>query len=248
MRPIKPTMAKLGLFCLVGLLAGCAEVIVPGAFTGASEVYNYSTSNVVKKTLMGDAGQVKAATKSALKKMDVRFESMQTKETETEIKASTTELDITITITPVTTATTKVKVNAVEDHVFKDKATAAQILTQIEAELNRKPDPPNRFPKVFVKNECYRTIDVIVYYLDGKNGPSAWQTRGWFSIDPGKKKHVVDTHNRYIYFYGETFSDQKKIWTGDLPQWFEGKRYRFFKVDMGTNLEDFTYTFDCKKH
>ena len=247
MRLMKQTMATLVLFSLFGLLAGCAEVIVPGAFTGASEVYNYSTSNVVKKTLMGDAGQIKTASKSALKKMDVRFESLQTEKNETEIKASTTELDITITITPVTTATTKVKVNAVEDHVFKDKATAAQILAQIEAELNRKPAPPNRFPKVFVKNECYRAIDIIVYYLDGKNGPSSWQTRGWFSVDPGKQKHIVNTHNRYIYFYGETPSDGKKIWTGDLPKWFEGKRYWFFKVDMGTSLKDFTYTFDCKK-
>jgi hypothetical protein len=155
-------------------------------------------------------------------------------------------LKIAITIEPVTAATTKVKVDAVEDRVFKDKATAAQILSQIEAELNRKPVPKNNFPKVFIINDCHRTIDVIVYYLDGKNGPTTWQTRGWFRVDPGKKKHVVNTHNRYIYFYGETPSNKKKIWTGDLPQWFEGKRYRFFKVDMGTNLKDFTYSFNCK--
>jgi hypothetical protein len=246
MGAIKQAITEFGLFGLLVLLAGCAEVIVPGAFTGASEAYNYTTSNVVKKTLMGDAGQVKAATRSALNKMDVHFESMKTEENETEIEASTTELDITITITPVTAATTKVKVNAVEDHVFKDKATAAQILAQIEAELNRKPAPKNNFPKVFIKNDCHRAIDVIVYYLDGKNGPTTWQTRGWFSVDPGKRKHIVDTHNRYIYLYGETPSGKKKIWTGDLPQWFEGKRYRFFKVDMGTNLEDFTYSFNCK--
>ena len=247
MKSIQQTMAKLVLFSLFGMLVGCTEVIVPGAFTGASEAYNYTTSNIVKKTLMGDVNQVKAATRRALKIMDVHYHSTKTEDNETEIKASTTELDITITIEPVTKASTKVKVNAVEDHVFKDKATAAQLLAQIEAELTRKPVPQDSFPKVFVKNDCYRSIDVIVYYLDGKNGPSSWQTRGWFSVDPGKKKHVVDTHNRYIYFYGETSSDKKKIWTGDLPQWFEGQRYRFFKVDMGTSLEDFTYTFDCKK-
>jgi len=245
MDSIKQALLKFGLFGFLGLLIGCAEVLVPGAFTGGSEAYNYTTSNVVKKTFMGDVGQVKAATRSALKKMDVHFDSMKTGENETEIEASTTELDITITIAPVTAAATKVKVNAVEDHVFKDKATAAQILAQIEAELNRKPLPKNNFPKVFIKNDCHRAIDVIVYYLEGKNGPTTWQTHGWFSVDPGKRKHIVDTHNRYIYFYGETTSGMKKIWTGDLPQWFEGKRYRFFKVDMGTNLEDFTYMFSC---
>jgi hypothetical protein len=246
MSSIKQAMAGLGLFGFLGLLVGCAEVLVPGAFTGTSEAYHYTTSNVVKKTLMGDAGQVKAAAKSALKKMDIHFDSMKTEESETEIEASTTELDITITIEPVTTATTKVKVDAVEDRVFKDKATAAQVLSQIEAELNRKPPLKNNYPKVFIKNDCHRAIDVIVYYLDGKNGPTTWQTRGWFSVDPGKKKHVVDTHNRFIYLYGETPSAKKRIWTGDLPQWFEGKRYRFFKVDMGTSLEDLTYSFNCK--
>jgi hypothetical protein len=139
MNSIQQTMAGLALFSFLGLLVGCAEVIVPGAFTGASEAYHYTTSNVVKKTLMGDAGQVKAATRAALKKMDVHFDSTKTGGNETEIQASTTELDITITIKPVTAATTKVKVDAVEDRVFKDKATAAQILSQIEAELNRKP-------------------------------------------------------------------------------------------------------------
>ncbi len=149
MNSIKQAMAGLGLFGFLGLLVGCAEVIVPGAFTGASEAYHYTTSNIVKKTLMGDAGQVKAATRSALKKMDVHFDSIKTEKNETEIEASTTELDITITIEPVTTAATKVKVDAVEDRVFKDKATAAQILSQIEAELNRKPAPKNKYPKVF---------------------------------------------------------------------------------------------------
>ena len=246
MDAIKQAIAGIVMFGFFWLMAGCAEVLVPGAFTGAGEAYRYTTSNVVKKTLMGDVGQVKAATRSALKKMDVHFHSMKTEGYETEIEASTTELDIMILIAPVTSATTRVRVNAVEDHVFKDRATAAQILSQIEAELTRTPPPKNNFPKVFIKNDCHRTVDVVIYYLDGKNDPSIWQTRGWFSVDPGQKKHVVDTHNRYIYLYGETPSGKKRVWTGDLPQWFEGKHYKFFKVDMGTNLEDFTYAFTCK--
>jgi hypothetical protein len=108
MRLIKQALAELSLIGFLALVAGCAEVIVPGAFIGASEAYHYTTSNVVKKTLMADAGQVKAATRDALKKMDVHFDSMKTEGNETEIEASTTELDIPITIEPVTAATTKV--------------------------------------------------------------------------------------------------------------------------------------------
>jgi hypothetical protein len=73
MDSIKQVIAGMGLFGFFWLMAGCAEVVVPGAFTGAGEIYRYNTSNVVKKTLMGDVGQVKAATRSALKKMDVHF-------------------------------------------------------------------------------------------------------------------------------------------------------------------------------
>jgi len=203
---IRQATAAIGLCGFFWLLAGCAEVVVPGALTGAGEAYRYTTSNVAQKTLMGDVGRVEAAAKGALKKMDVRFHAVTVEGDETEIKASTSELDITITIAPITSATTKVKVNAVEDHVFKDKATAAQILAQIESELNRKPPPKNNFPKVFITNGCQGPIDVVVYYLEGKNGPANWQTRGWFRVDPGERKHVVDTHNRYIYLYGESAS------------------------------------------
>ena len=100
-------------------------------------------------------------------------------------------------------------------------------------------------PRIIIKNECHRAIDVIVYYLAGKNEPQTWQTRGWFNLASGQKKYVADNHNRYVYFYGETQQNDKLIWAGDFSQWFEGKRYGFFKVDTGTNLVDFTQTFTC---
>jgi len=194
---------------------------------------------------VSNVSQVTAAAHKVLKKMDIQYHSTSLGDNETEIKASTDELDITISLTPITASATKVDVNAVKNRVFKDKATAAEILYQIELELESASAPGNAFPKVFIKNDCHRAIDIVVYYLDGNNGPASWQTRGWFSIEPGQKKHVVDTHNRYIYFYGEMRSGNKRIWTGNYPQWFEGKRYDFFRVDMGMTLVDFTQAFSC---
>ena len=78
MNSIKLAIAVTGLLSLIWLVAGCAEVAVPGAITGAGEAYHYTTDNVVKKTLMGDVGQVKTATRKALTKMDVNFHSMKT--------------------------------------------------------------------------------------------------------------------------------------------------------------------------
>jgi len=245
MEMMKQAIIKIGLISWIGLLVGCAEVVVPGAFTGGGEYYRYTTTSVGEKTLMGDVDQTTAATKKALEKMNIRFHAANTVDFDTEITASTSDLDITVTMEAITSTTTKVTVNAVKDHVFKDKATAAQLVSQIEAELNRDLSHDNFYPKVYLKNDCRYTIDVIVYYLAGKNGPETWQTRGWFSLAPGQMKYAADTHNRYIYLYNEARSKDKLAWSGSISQWFEGSYYDFFKVDMGTQLTDYTHSFAC---
>lgn len=42
-----------------------------------------------------------------------------------------------------------------------------------------------------------------------------WGTRGWWIIEPGGSKQVIDTNNRYMYFYAESVSDGR-TWSGDL--------------------------------
>jgi hypothetical protein len=246
MGTIKQTFAGVGLICCIWLQVGCTEVLVPGAFTGAGEYYRYTTTNVAEETLMGTVSQITAASRDALKNMDIRLHKVHSGDFETEVTASTAVLDIRITMEPITASTTKITVNAVQDHVIKDRATAAEILSQIKSELDRSPSSANFVPRVFIKSECHRPIDVVVYYLAGKNEPQTWQTRGWFHLAAGQKKYVADNHNRYVYFYGETQQTDKLIWAGDFFQWFEGKRYGFFKVDTGANSVDFTQTFTCE--
>lgn len=213
---IKPAGIGIVLIGFVGLLSGCAEVVVPGAMTGGGEYYHYTTDNVAKETLMGDVRQVTAAARTALKKMNIRLHSVDPYTDETVMLASTDELDITIKIVAVNTNTTRVSVDAREDHIIKkDKPTADQILSQIRIALARKDLPEELYSKVFVKNNCRRPIYVAVRYLDGKNEPDHWQTRGWFKLDSGQKKHIVDTHNRYIYFYAETRLKDKLYWGGE---------------------------------
>jgi hypothetical protein len=246
MGTITQTFTGLGLICCIWLQVGCTEVLVPGAFTGAGEYYRYTTTNVAEETLIGTVSRITAASRAALKNMDIRLNAVHPGDFETEMTASTAELDIRITMEPITASTTKVTVNAVQDHVIKDRATAAEILFQIKNELERSRTTNHAFPRIYIKNECHRAIDVIVYYFAGKNEPQTWQTRGWFNLAEGQKKYVADNHNRYVYFYGETRQADKRIWAGDFFKWFEGKRYGFFKVDTGTNLVDFTQTFTCE--
>jgi len=245
MSVIKEIFAGLGLVGCIWLSAGCAEVVVPGAVTGAGEYYRYNTTNVAEQTLMGTVSEVTAASRDALKKMDIQMYAVRPGDSETELTAATAELDIRITMVPITATTTKVTVNAVQDHVIKDRATAAEILSQIKNEMDGGRISDNTFPRIFIKNDCHRPIDVIVYCLAGKDELQTWQTRGWFNLDAGQKKYAADGHNRYVYFYGETRHADKQIWAGDIYQWFEGKRYGFFKVDTGTKLVDFTQRFTC---
>ena len=243
---IKQAAAGIGLIGFMGLLVGCAEVVVPGTMAGGGEYYRYTTSNVAKETLMGDVRQITAAAQSALEKMDIRLHSVDPYTDETVMSASTAELDITIKIVPVTASTTRVIVDAKEDHIIKkDKATADEILSQIRIALARKDSQEELYSKVFVKNNCSRPIYIAVRYLAGKNEPEHWQTRGWFTLASGQKKHIVDTRNRYIYFYAETRLEDKLYWGGEDFHWFEGERFGFFKADIGSTSEDVTQSFKC---
>ena len=246
MRIIKQVAAGIGLIGFMGLLMGCTEVVVPGAMTGGGEYYRYTTDNVANETLMGDVRQVTAAARTALKKMDIRLHSVDPYTDETVMSASTAELDITIKLAAVTSSTTRVSVDAREDHIIKkDKPTADQILSQIRSALARKDSQEELYSKVFVKNNCRRPIYVAVRYLEGKNDPEHWATRGWFKLASGQKKHIVDTHNRFIYFYAETRLQDKIYWGGEEFHWFEGERFGFFKADIGDTSQDVTQSFKC---
>jgi uncharacterized membrane protein len=213
--------AGIGLMGCIGLLMGCAEVVVPGAMAGGGEYYRYTTSNIAKETLIGDVRDVTAAARSAIKKMGIRLHSVTPYTDETVMFASTPDLDITINIIPISASTTQVIVDAREDHIIKkDKATADEILSQIRVAL-------------------------AIRFLAGKDEPEHWQTRGWFSLDAGQKKHIADTHNRYTYFYAETRRQDKMYWGGENFHWFEGKRFGFFKADFGNDSENFTQSFSC---
>ncbi len=238
--------AVIGLLVCLGLLSGCAEVVVPGAMTGGGEYYRYTTSNIAKETVMGDEREVTAAARRALMVMEMRVHSVTPYTDETIILASTPELEINIKIVPVTSNTTQVVVDAKEDHIIKkDKATADAVLAQIRKALARNDATDDLFSKVFVKNNCKHRIYVAVRFMTAKNEPGHWTTRGWFSLNAGQKKHIVDTHNRFIYFYAETRLNDQMYWGGDDYHWFEGQRFGFFKADFGHESGDITQSFGC---
>jgi Protein of unknown function (DUF3568) len=120
-------LEKYLLIFLLPLLSGCTAVALTGAGVGAS----YTLSNVAYRSFSSPGDRVHHATIAALKKMDIKIiEDSKSIDGRT-ITAVTKELDIVINLEEVTSNTTQIKVDARKRVVFKDKATAAEIINQV---------------------------------------------------------------------------------------------------------------------
>jgi Protein of unknown function (DUF3568) len=118
---------KVFVVFLLPLLSGCTAVALTGAGAGIS----YTLSNVAYRSFSSPVDRVHDATVAALKKMDIKIISDGESEDGRAITASTKELDIVINLEKVTSKTTQLKVDARKRVVFKDKATAAEIINQV---------------------------------------------------------------------------------------------------------------------
>jgi uncharacterized membrane protein len=43
-----------------------------------------------------------------------------------------------------------------------------------------------------------------------------WGTRGWWLLNPGEEAYVLDTNNRFFYYYAEA-TDGSRLWTSESP-------------------------------
>jgi len=247
-KPFGWRLAGRILLCVMLFSTGCAQVVVPGTLAGAGEYYRYSTGNVAQQTVNGDLDRVSDGTQAALQKMKIRLEGVSRTDDETVFHAETPQLDIQIRLKPITPAVTKVTVDATKGRMIKDKSTAEEILSQIRHAVGTAPPlPPTGRPiAVFVRNDCSHPIRVAVYYLNGGKDAENWETRGWYFFEPGQRRQVVTTRNQYIYFYAESRKEDRLNWTGTHYQELTGRRYGFFKVDMGKQPDDFTQAFTCR--
>ncbi len=242
---IESFMVLIGIFSMIVLHTGCAQILVPGTLAGAGELYRYSARNIAQQTLVGSLDQVVSAAESALKKMEIDLIGIEQSEKEVLLHAQTTELEIEIELQKVTPTATRAKVNAVKNHVIKDKATASEILYQIKGFLGAEKASLPADTRVFIKNKCGWPIRVAAYFRPDIAGERTWRTRGWSFLDPEQRKHAADTKNRFIYFYAESTAGDGYYWSGSNSQPFEGAHYGFFEVDLGDQRIDFTQTFNC---
>jgi len=99
----------------------------------------YTVTNVAYKTFNYPLDQVSQATTLALKKMAMPIEGNSETERGRKIKACTEKrLKIVVELEPITSKCTKMKVTAKKGLIFKDKATATEIIYQTDKILEKR--------------------------------------------------------------------------------------------------------------
>ena len=117
------------------LLSGCAAIAISAAGAGAGIGFPYVFSDCADRTLNYSFHQVDRVTPRVLKKMDIVLLAESETETGKRIKASTSRLEITIDMEKITMRATRVTINTKKGTFFKDRATAEEIINQLEKNL-----------------------------------------------------------------------------------------------------------------
>jgi NADPH:quinone reductase-like Zn-dependent oxidoreductase len=112
--------------------------VIPVLLSGAGGGVAYTITNIAYKTFSYPINEVEAANHEALKKMHIEEIERSEEEDWVQITAATKRLKIYIEFERITPTTTKIKVNAKRGMVFKDKATATEIIEQTERILEGK--------------------------------------------------------------------------------------------------------------
>ena len=154
--PSRPALILgAALFPLALSLASCAAplgmaMVEIGAGTGASAGVSHTLNGITYKTFTAPADQVHQATQRALAGMGIPVDSDRMDDQVRKITAHATDRDIDIEIESLTPKTTRLRVVASESLVFKDSATATEIIVQtaqVLDDLQAARARPTRFAK-----------------------------------------------------------------------------------------------------
>ena len=123
--------------CVVGLVlqSGCAPVAVTALGIGGAVGVNHTLSGIVYKTFTEPLPKVRRATLTALHQMAISVEKSEPTEQGEVITAKAINRAIEIELEALTPKTTRMRVTADSDGIFKDAATATEIILQTERAL-----------------------------------------------------------------------------------------------------------------
>jgi hypothetical protein len=133
------------LLILLVFSSGCAALAISAAGAGAGIGIPYVFTDCADRTLNFSFDQVDRATPKVLKKLDIDLLTETEIENGKRIMASTDKLEISIDMEKVTMRATRVIINARKGTLIKDRATAEEIINQLEKSLTT--DKPPAFEK-----------------------------------------------------------------------------------------------------
>ena len=116
-------------------MSGCVVVGATALGVGAATGVNHTLGGIVYKTFSEPMPKVKQATLTALKRMAIQVESVETNKEGELIKAKAANRAIEVQFEALTPKTTRMRVTADSDGIFKDSATATEIILQTERVL-----------------------------------------------------------------------------------------------------------------
>jgi hypothetical protein len=128
----RPALALLASVLLAG---GCdggvgMALLSAGAGTTANAGINHTVNGIAARTFTAPAADVHQATLAALKTMGIPVDDDRVDDTVRTIKGRASDRDIDIDIQTMTPRATRLSVTASHDLVFKDGATAGEIVDQ----------------------------------------------------------------------------------------------------------------------
>lgn len=119
----------------MSVIAGCAAVGVTALGIGAATGVSHTLGGIVYKTFSEPMPKVKRATLTALRRMEIAVETIETTKEGEIIKAKAANRSIEVQFESLTPKTTRMRVTADSDGFFKDSATATEIILQTERML-----------------------------------------------------------------------------------------------------------------
>jgi hypothetical protein len=130
-------------FTLVLGTQGCAgaglALFGVGAGTAAGTGTSYTLDGIAYRTFTAPLDDVRRATARSLKRMDIRVKTDEATNSGRSIVALAGDRTVAIELEKLTSRTTRMRVTAKQSTIFRDRATAGEVIAQTERALDDLP-------------------------------------------------------------------------------------------------------------
>lgn len=138
-RAIGAVLVILGALGSQGCAGAGLTLFGVGAGVSSGTGVSYTLDSVAYKTFAASEGDLRAATLQTLQRMAIDVTETQKTETGTDINATAGDRTIEIEIDRITAKTSRMRVVVKKDWIFRDRATAGEIVAQTVDTLDSKP-------------------------------------------------------------------------------------------------------------